>query len=27
MEQSERAEGISLDKAEMKLRKKHGFSR
>ena len=27
MEQFERGEGISLDEAENKLRKKHGFSR
>ena len=27
MEQSDRSEGISLDEAEMRLRKKHGFSR
>ncbi len=27
MEQSDRGEGISLDETEMRLRKKHGFSR
>jgi prevent-host-death family protein len=27
MEQVKRGEGIALDEAEMKLRKKHGFSR
>ena len=27
MEQFERGEGISLDEAENRLRKKHGFSR